>query len=70
MSYSIKYRPRTSVYDGVVADGLAKEETATAVWALVQQLEASDEKILEIRAPSGQLMSRDQIRELAKREAN
>jgi hypothetical protein len=70
MSYSVKYRPRTRVYDGVVADGLAQEDSAVAAWATIQQLEASDEKILEIRGPSGQLMSREQIRELAKREVN
>ena len=70
MSYSVKYRPRTHVYDSIVADGTAKEDSAAAAWAVIQQLEASDEKILEIRGPSGQLMSREQIKELAKGEAN
>jgi hypothetical protein len=70
MPYQIKYRPRTHVYDGIVKDGVAEKDSAAAAWALVQQLEISDEKILEIRSPSGQLMSRDQLRELAQREAN
>jgi hypothetical protein len=70
MSYSVKFRPLTRVYDGVVADDTAVEDSAVATWALIQQLEASDEKILEIRGPSGRLMSREQIKELAQREAN
>jgi hypothetical protein len=70
MSYSVKYRPRTRVYDGVVPDGIAQVDSAAAAWALIQQLEMSDEKILEIRGHSGQLMRREQVEELANREAN
>jgi hypothetical protein len=70
MPYSVKYRPRTRVYDGVVPDGIAEKDSAGAAWALIQQLEMSDEKILEIRGPSGRILSREEIKELAMRKAN
>ena len=67
MPYSITYEPMSRIA-GVKPNTVTKE-TAAEAWALVQQLNASDEKT-EIRDAHGRDIGWEELRLLAEREAH
>jgi hypothetical protein len=68
MRYSIDYEPRTKIHG--IGPTTASPETATAAWAFVQHLEASDEIVTAIRDTKGQQLDKNQLQALATDEAS
>jgi hypothetical protein len=67
VTYSITFRSRNPIPG--VQEKTVEEETAAAAWALVVQLEASDERAV-VRDESGREIKREELRTLAKGQAN
>ena len=67
MPYRITFSPRNPISG--VEESTAEEETAAAAWALVQQLEASDEKT-SIKDPTGNTISWQELRDCAAKEVS
>jgi hypothetical protein len=67
VSYTITSGPRNPIAG--VAEKSVSKETAADAWALVQQLDASDEKAT-IRNSSGRWIGRRELRSRATKEAN
>ncbi len=65
MTYHLTYQPFNWIAG--VSPTTVTKETAAEAWATVQQLEASDHRV-EILGPSGHMMDRITLRELAAKE--
>jgi hypothetical protein len=66
-AFIITFQPLTKMYG--VEPTVATIETAAEAWAVVQQLEGSDEEI-EIKDELGRTISREELRMLAEKEVH
>jgi hypothetical protein len=66
-AFTITFQPLTKTYG--VEPTVSTIETAAEAWAVVQQLEGSDEEI-EIKDEHGRAVNREELRMLAEKEVH
>jgi hypothetical protein len=68
VSYILTFTPWAKIPE--VGPSTLRAETADAAWELVLSLEASDEEVISIRDPAARLITREDLHERAKKQAD